>query len=261
MTKNQTKLNQYIRNRAQKKFFHSGTTEKYIQSCSSFNETIKDQPNIVFEKHHILPRFAGGTDDVENIILLTPRQHILVHLLRYLELGQKQDFRAYVLRKATKNVDLSSHGKRMAEYHKQNKTTFWDSQFQSEQGKKGGKKGGSAKTPLQQKARSKVGTKWGSIVGLSNQSDHLKEVLSYIMVFSHEEGVQIIVPVCKSAAAVFDYLHNEMVALGKEHLFSKELVKKAKGGGPFYGLIRGKKKKISGWSIIDRIPPSEFNDS
>ena len=52
-----------------------------------------------------------------------------------------------------------------------------------------------------------------------------------------------------------------MKCLGKEHLFSKELVKKAKGGGPFYGLIRGKKKKIHGWSIIDRISPSEMSDS
>jgi hypothetical protein len=146
----------------------------------------------------------------------------------------------------------------MVEYNKQNQTTFWDPQFQSEQGKKGGKKGGSAKTQLQQEARSKVGIKWGPIVGVSNQSDHLKEVLSHVMVFSHEEGVEVVVPVCKTAAAVFDYVHNEMVALGKEHLFSKELVKKAKGGGPMYGLIRGKKKKIHGWSIIDQIPPSEL---
>jgi hypothetical protein len=121
-------------------------------------------------------------------------------------------------------------------------------------------KGGSAKTPAQQEAQSKVGKEWGPIVGVSNQSQPLKEALSHVMVFSHEEGVEVVVPVCKTAAAVFDYVHNEMVALGKEHLFSKELVKKAKGGGPFYGLIRGKKKKIHGWSIIDRISPSELSD-
>jgi hypothetical protein len=138
MTNNQIKRNQHIRNRVQKKFLPPGTTEKYIQNCSSFNQTRKDQPNIVFERHHILPRFAGGTNDPKNIVLLTPRQHILAHLLRYLEFGEKQDFHAYVLRKATKDVDLSSHGKRMVEYNKQNQTTFWDPQFQSEQGKKGG---------------------------------------------------------------------------------------------------------------------------
>lgn len=100
--------------------------------------------------------------------------------------------------------------------------------FQSEQGKKGGKKGGSANTQLQQKARSKVGKEWGPIVGLSNQSDDLKNALSYILIFYHEEeNVEVIIPQCKSAAEVFDYLHNEVVALGKEHLFSKDLVKKA----------------------------------
>jgi hypothetical protein len=76
MTNNQTKRNIHIRNRVQKKFLPPGTTKKYIQNCSSLNQTKKDQPNIVFERHHIIPRFAGGTNDPKNIVLLTPRQHI-----------------------------------------------------------------------------------------------------------------------------------------------------------------------------------------
>lgn len=120
-----TKLNRFIRDRVQRTLWTSGTTEKYIQNCLFYNETIKDQPNIIFERHHIIPKFAGGTDANENLVLLTPRQHILVHLLRYLEFGQKQDFIAYVFRNSSKDVDLSSHGKKMAEYHKQNQTTFW----------------------------------------------------------------------------------------------------------------------------------------
>jgi hypothetical protein len=230
-----TKFNRFIRDRVQKKLLLPGTTKRYIQNCSLQNETIKDQPTIVFEKHHIIPKFAGGTDASENLVLLTPRQHILVHLLRYLEFGKKEYFIAYVFRSASKDVDLSSHGKRMAEYNKQNQFTFWDPKFQSEQGKKGGKKGGSANTELQQQARSKVGKDWGPIVGLSNQSNDLKNALSYIMIFYHEEeNVEVIIPVCRSAAEVFDYLHNELVVLGKEYLFPKELVNKAKGGGAMY---------------------------
>jgi hypothetical protein len=172
----------------------------------------------------------------------------LAHLLRYLEFGEKQDFHAYVLRKATKDVDLSSHGKRMVEYNKQNQTTFWDPRFQSEQGKKGGKKGGSANTPAQQEARSKVGKEYGPLVGVSNQSQPLKEALSHIMVFSHEEGAEVVVPVCKTAAAVFDYVHNEMVTLGKEHLFSKELVKKSKRWWSILWVDSRKKEKNS-WLV------------
>ena len=81
---------------------------------------------------------------------------------------------------------MSSHGKRIVEYNKQNQTTFWDPRFQSEQGKKGG----SANTPAQQEARSKVGKEYGPLVGVSNQSQPLKEALSHIMVFFHEEGAE-----------------------------------------------------------------------
>lgn len=102
MTKNQNKLdrhaklNNYIRNRIQTKLFKSGTTEKYIHYCCRLNETLKNEPNILFEKHHIVPKFCGGTDAKENIVLLTPSQHVLVHLLRFLEFGKTQDFFAYI---------------------------------------------------------------------------------------------------------------------------------------------------------------------
>ncbi len=33
------------------------------------------------EKHHILPKCLGGTDDVDNIVLLTAEEHFLAHQL------------------------------------------------------------------------------------------------------------------------------------------------------------------------------------
>lgn len=33
------------------------------------------------EKHHIVPRCIGGTDDISNLVLLTPEEHYLCHLL------------------------------------------------------------------------------------------------------------------------------------------------------------------------------------
>ena len=35
------------------------------------------------EKHHIIPKSVGGEDDDKNYVLLTPREHILAHLLLY----------------------------------------------------------------------------------------------------------------------------------------------------------------------------------
>lgn len=254
-------LNSFIRKRVETKLLPPGTTEKYIRSCEAFNKTQKNKVGIVFEKHHIVPKYEGGTDAPDNLVSLTPRQHVLTHLLRYLEIGQSGDFLAYVLRNATKDVDMSSHGKRMAEYYRQNQLFFFNSEFQSAQGKKGGSKGGSANTQLQWEARSKVGKTWGPVVGLSNQSNDLKTALSHIMVFRHEEeNVEVLIPPCKSAVELFDYLHNEVASLGKEDLFSKERSQKVKGGGAMYNLIRGKKKKIYGWSIAKRIPPDTVAD-
>lgn len=189
--------------------------------------------------------------------MLDVRQHIIVHLLRYLELGQKEDFFAYVLRKASKDVDLRSHGKRMGEFYRANKLFFFDSNFQSTQGKKGG----SANTTLQQEARSKVGKVWGPKVGLLNQSNDLKTALSSSMIFHHEkENVTIIIPSMNSAAELFDFLHNEVKTLGKKHLFPKEYVIKAKKGGSMYNFIRGTRKRVYGWVILDRMNGTDILD-
>ena len=33
------------------------------------------------EKHHIIPRSLGGSDDIENLVILTAREHFICHLL------------------------------------------------------------------------------------------------------------------------------------------------------------------------------------
>ena len=34
-----------------------------------------------FEKHHILPKSLGGSDELANIVILTPKEHYICHLL------------------------------------------------------------------------------------------------------------------------------------------------------------------------------------
>ena len=38
-------------------------------------------PNGYVERHHILPRALGGTDDSSNLVALTAREHFLAHML------------------------------------------------------------------------------------------------------------------------------------------------------------------------------------
>lgn len=52
----------------------------------------KNQKDYVYyEKHHIIPRCLGGTDEKENLILLTAREHFICHkLLTYIYKGNRK---------------------------------------------------------------------------------------------------------------------------------------------------------------------------
>ncbi|MEO6304847.1 MAG: HNH endonuclease signature motif containing protein [Bacteroidia bacterium] len=41
----------------------------------------KKNKNIYYEKHHILPKCLGGTNDEKNLVLLTAKEHFIAHLL------------------------------------------------------------------------------------------------------------------------------------------------------------------------------------
>lgn len=49
----------------------------------------------IYHKHHIIPRHAGGTDDSNNLVLLTVEEHAEAHRLLYEEHGRLQDFYAW----------------------------------------------------------------------------------------------------------------------------------------------------------------------
>ena len=44
-----------------------------------------------FHKHHIIPRYMGGSNDPENLVLLHPIDHALAHLVRYKMFGDIRD--------------------------------------------------------------------------------------------------------------------------------------------------------------------------
>lgn len=46
-------------------------------------------------KHHIIPKHAGGTDDPENLVYLSVKEHAIAHAKLYLEHGDLKDYLAY----------------------------------------------------------------------------------------------------------------------------------------------------------------------
>lgn len=51
--------------------------------------------NIVKHRHHVIPRHAGGTNDLSNIVYLTPAEHAEAHRELYRKHGRWQDKLAY----------------------------------------------------------------------------------------------------------------------------------------------------------------------
>ena len=49
----------------------------------------------IYHTHHIVPRYASGTDDPSNLIKLTVEEHAEAHLKLYEEHGQWQDYVAW----------------------------------------------------------------------------------------------------------------------------------------------------------------------
>ena len=43
-------------------------------------------------KHHIIPRYEGGSDEPENLVTLTPIQHSMWHYAEWLRKGNKEDY-------------------------------------------------------------------------------------------------------------------------------------------------------------------------
>lgn len=78
----------------------------YEKLYFAFIEKYKNQvfdDGVYTEKHHIIPRHAGGDDSKQNLIRLTYRQHIFAHNLLWKAYGNFGDHLAYIL---MTNIDV-----------------------------------------------------------------------------------------------------------------------------------------------------------
>ena len=60
-----------------------------------------------FHKHHVIPRHAGGTDEKENIVYLSPMDHAKAHLDRFNLYKDPNDAHAYNF--LIKNIDKNGN--------------------------------------------------------------------------------------------------------------------------------------------------------
>lgn len=193
------------------------------------------------EKHHIQPRFEGGSDGPDNLILLTPEDHMLAHFLRYLEYGKNQDASVVIFRcgynEEARRVVQETALKKM----KEEKKGRWDPTAQSERGKKGGLKGGSANTQAQFEVRQSLGKKYGQQTGLRNQSKTLQEILQHKLEWVHKTrpNQKFVTNPSKSAQEIIDQLE-------------KYVPEQIQNSTTFYKVFHGERNGMYGWTLVDK---------
>lgn len=157
-------------------------------------------------------------------------------------------------------MDLTSRVKKARALDKLLKRGFFDSEFQRENGLRGGKKGGSANSTLQFAARSLVGQTYGRQTGLGKQSDLLKEKISLFHVWVHKDAPNICITTQPATAAyeIAEELNFQCDELGLNA--QKVDIPKLKKGGFFYSFLKGKKKSYFGWTLVESFSTEFFDD-
>ena len=99
------------------------------------------------EIHHIIPRYEGGSDDIENLVALSKEEHATIHLNRYEKLGDFRDLCAYYMIgynfTEAHRISSSEGGKKGGKKtYEQNKGIFRSLEERKEWASAGGKVGG-----------------------------------------------------------------------------------------------------------------------
>lgn len=104
--------------------------------------------NTYVEKHHIIPKHAGGSDDQTNLVFLIYEDHILAHYIRWIEFKDPKDKIAYSVM-SNQIVDIRKERARLGgiiggplgqETLKKENKGWFNSRAQSDRGKKGAQK-------------------------------------------------------------------------------------------------------------------------
>ena len=204
-------------------------------------------PSMALEKHHIVPKHAGGTENSTNIIKLTQKQHTFAHLCRFIQYGEKGDSLCFLFRQKQTDAAIALRSKFIVERNKKNKVLFWSSSWQSQQGKKGGSKGGSANTEKQFLARQKIGQKHGFNVGVSNQKAELIEKLKHKWKWVYNRD-KINKTVITMPSETFQQVVNQL---------NKEVPESITNSSSFMKVFNKERKQLYGWELVGKVIRSE----
>jgi general stress protein YciG len=239
----------------------------YIQKLKNEEKNKKDDTGKVLigiEKHHIIPRFDGGTDDPSNLVLVSIKEHVIAHWLRWKVLEKPQDYAAFLFRIGDTEEAIAQRNLAIRAARERDKIEgrfMHDSEWQREMGKKGGARGGSANTEKQYQARQKVGLEYGRKTGRNNQSKDLSYVQLYLYsIWAHSVIAQT-TPRVKDRGEEFYCIIEPKPAfvdvVNSLNLFVPDAIRSSSS---FYKLINKKRNQMYGWRIVSMLTRSEVRE-
>jgi|JI81BgreenRNA_FD_contig_123_1153_length_2686_multi_4_in_1_out_1_2 hypothetical protein len=235
----------------------------------SDKKDVSGKPYQGIERHHIIPKFDGGTDDPDNLVLLTVKEHVIAHWLRWQILGKIGDKISFLFRVGDTEEALAERLKLVQEAREKDKLEnkgFYNSEFQREMGLRGGAKGGSANSDKQFLARQKVGQSYGRVTGIQNQSSAVKSFVlnGSIWAFSQKAKAQGRV---KDRGPLRPSAFGELFCLITSKESFSDVARTLNTFVPnsipmdqvtsMHKLVKGERPQMYGWRIVEMLIRSE----
>ena len=229
-----------------------------------FIEKVKQQQipaNVYTEVHHILPRHCGGTNDKDNLIVLTYRQHILAHLLLYRKYRCIEDLTAYKLMRSLPEERKSIICKMIGERHKlsghiyelgkKNAESGWINAIKTTESlRKGGLKAGSIAKETGQILR--IRTEESSRAGGITQGNIAKET-GQIQSLGKYSGKHVLI-----APDGTEYQHAFQMALSLQLPVKTCLSRCKQGNGGFSRRLKTTEELTVRWSDVQIVDIPTF---
>lgn len=237
--------------------------DAYITECEK-NRTEQEptEPKPYLEKHHIVPRFEKKPETANNIVSLTIKEHVIAHWLRWKVLGKTGDLRAFLFRIGDTEQASALKQKAVKEARERDKeqgTGFSNSNFQREQGKKGGPKGGSRNTQEQFLARQKVGKKWGPAVGKNNQGKPLKEFIQSHTLWGFSQKAASGVRTKERDDEEFFLIEPKETFVDLTKVLNYFQPNSVRTVSAMHKVVYGERQQMYGWRIVSMLTRSEVS--
>lgn len=240
--------------------------ENYIRKLQTEETNKKDntgKPLFGIEKHHILPRFDGGTNEASNIVLVSVKEHVIAHWIRWKVLAKPQDYAAFLFRIGDTEEAILQRNLSVRAAREQDRIKglfMYNPEWQQEMGKRGGPRGGSANTERQYEARRQVGLQYGRKTGMRNQGLGLSQFLSQYSIWAHSPLTQAMPRLKDRGPEFYCMIAPKPAFIDIVRSLNQFVPNAITLPSSFHKVVYGERKQMYGWRIVNTLIRSEVRE-